>query len=102
MDPRVRAIPQVPLLVPRSIRVNRIARNSLDILLCMDLDMALGMALEIATGGGMGLDIGVGREAYPYHAAYPNSSAELKFLSKFGYSRWNIIFPSLGCRKGST
>ena len=53
----------------------------------IDLDMTLGMALNITTGVGMGRDIGVLRESYPYHAAYPNSSAEVRFLSKFVDSR---------------
>ena len=88
-DPPVLALLQVPLLILRSTRVIRIARIRLDILLCMDLDMAL----EIATAVGMGLDIGVGCVAYPYHAAYPNTSVDVRFLSKFGYGRWNIIFP---------
>ena len=50
------------------------------------LDMALGMALEIAPGVGMGRDMGECREDYPYPATYPNSSGEVRFLSQFGYT----------------
>ena len=90
--------PARPGVTPRMLRSTRVAhvtrvprmlRNTV-------VDMALGMAFDIATGVGCVRDIGVGREAYPYPAAYPNSSVELKFISKFGYRRWNIIFPSRG------
>ena len=76
----------------RGTRITHVIRTAL-MLRGTTLDMSLGMGLDIATGVGMGREIGVGRERYPYPAAYPNTSVDVRFRSKFGYGRWNIIFP---------
>ena len=84
---RVQAIRRVGHPMLHSIRSTRtvcIAR----VFLGMPLDMAPRMALDTATGVGMVPDIGLGREAYPYPAAFPNSRVEVRSLSKFGYRRW--------------
>ena len=73
--------PAHPRVTPRMLRSNRIThmtrvgrklRNTV-------LAMALRRALELATGVATVRDIGVGREGYPYHVAYPNSSVEVRF-----------------------
>ena len=72
------------LRTSRSRRISRIARMLLVTTLHMVLDMALGISLDTATGEGMGRDIGVGREAYAYPAAYPNSNSEVRPISTSG------------------
>ena len=49
------------------------------------------MALEMAIVVGVGRDIGVDCEAYPYAALYPCSSAEAEPLSRFGLELSNDI-----------
>ena len=95
------ALSRVAFRMLRSIRMIRIDRMLLARTLDMVRDMALGMALDTATGVGMVRDIGVGREALPYHAVYPNTKADVKSLSSSGFSKWNSIFVSHEFRKRS-
>ena len=79
----------------RDIHITRIAR----MLRNTELDMALGMALDIATGVRIARDNGVGVETCTYPAAYRNSSVEARSLTNCGYSRWSTISQLLEFRR---
>ena len=70
------AHPRVTARMGRSSHITRVApilRNTVTL-------VALRMGLDIATGVGTGREIGVGREAYRYPAAFPTSTVEVRFL----------------------
>ena len=78
--------PAHPRVTPRMLRSTRITHITRVARMLRNgvLVMALRVALDIATGVGTVREIGVAGEDYPYHAAYPNSSVDVRFLSKFG------------------
>ena len=87
-----RVIPRI-LRSTRFTPIIRIARTLRNTDRYMVLHMALGIALDIATGKHIVREIAVGREKYPNPGAYPNANAQVSSQSRGGFSKWTTIFP---------
>ena len=103
VDRLVRALLRMILRTLRNPRITRIIRMFRDMPLVMlahtmDPDMVLDMAIFV----GIVRDIGVGLEVYLFPVEYRSSSAEVRFLSRCGSSKWSTTFPSPEFQNGSS